>query len=56
MYIVGGEIEGKWSKKAFKFDFEKFGFEILKEMSYPLKLSSLAPIHAPTQLGLFLAG
>ncbi len=27
LYIVGGEIEGSWSKIAFKFDFEKFSFE-----------------------------
>jgi hypothetical protein len=26
LYIVGGEIEGKWSNKAHKFDFETFGF------------------------------
>jgi hypothetical protein len=31
LYIVGGEIEGKWSKKAFKFDFEAFGFQNLED-------------------------
>lgn len=45
LYIVGGEIDGKWSKKAFKFDFDEFGFKTLKEMDEPLKMASLAPIH-----------
>jgi hypothetical protein len=26
LYIVGGEIEGVWSTKAYKFDFMKFRF------------------------------
>jgi hypothetical protein len=30
LYIVGGEIEGEWSKNAFKFDFKTFNFENLK--------------------------
>ena len=26
LYIFGGEIEGKWSNKGFKFNFDSFGF------------------------------
>jgi hypothetical protein len=26
LYIAGGEIEGRWSNKVHKFDFETFGF------------------------------
>ena len=26
LYIVGGEIEGKWTNNAYKFDFETFSF------------------------------
>jgi hypothetical protein len=32
VFVVGGEVQGEWSRKAYKFDFEEFGFKVLKEM------------------------
>ncbi len=31
LYIVGGEIEGRWSSKAYKFDFKGFDFIALND-------------------------
>ena len=55
LYIVGGEIEGRWSNKAYKFDFKEFGLIGLKDMDRTLKMGSLAPIHSDS-LGFFIAG
>ncbi len=31
LYIVGGEIEGQWSDKAYKLDFKGFDFKALND-------------------------
>jgi hypothetical protein len=56
IYIVGGEIGGVWSKKAYKFDFNGFEFVPLNNQSNPLKMASLEPIQAEALNGFFLAG
>jgi len=56
LYIVGGEIEGQWSDKAYKLDFKGFDFKALNDCPDPLKMASLAPIQAVSLDGFFLAG
>jgi hypothetical protein len=53
IYVVGGEIEGKWTNKAVKFDLKEFGFKILKDLESTLQMPSLASYE---ELGIFVAG
>ncbi len=53
IYVVGGEIEGKWTNKAVKFDLKEFGFKILKDLDLTLNMPSLTAFE---ELGIFVAG
>ncbi len=57
VYIVGGEIEGEWSRQAHRLKYSSFTFDRLEDLSETLKMPSLASIdNRKESLGFFLAG
>jgi hypothetical protein len=44
IYIVGGECHGEPSFLAYKFDFQNFGFNILKELDEHLSMAALTTV------------
>jgi hypothetical protein len=57
IYIAGGELESKWSKKAWKFDFVQFNFSEIESMLTILEMPSLATVNGINNIkGFFIAG
>ena len=56
IYVVGGEIEGHWSPKAFKFELETFNFRSIANIDPVVKMASLTPLVSENISGVFLAG
>jgi hypothetical protein len=57
VYIVGGEIEGKWSRMAYRLNYSTFMFDRLEDLPETIIMPSLATInHKDISFGFFFAG
>lgn len=57
VYIVGGEIEGKWSRKIHRLSYSTFMFDRLEDLPETIYMPSLATINNKDKsFGFFLAG
>lgn len=45
LYIVGGEIEGQWSRQAHMLNYSTFMFDRLEDLTETIKMPSLATIN-----------
>jgi hypothetical protein len=46
LYIVGGEIEGEWSRMAHVLNYSTFNFDRLLDLPETMKMASLATINS----------
>jgi hypothetical protein len=56
IYVVGGELKGKWSPNCFKLDLKTLKFNEMSQLNPVIKMASLAPLSSDLISGVFIAG
>ena len=56
IYIVGGELEGKWRPQAHRFNLNSFEFDRMPDLDLVIKMGSLTPLVSNDISGVFIAG